>query len=48
LKHVLHALADLFPGKEPAIPSGQEAVWAPDSIDIAMKRKMPVSGEKLC
>jgi hypothetical protein len=28
----LHALAALTPGKEPPVPIGQEAGWAPESV----------------
>jgi hypothetical protein len=35
----LHAPAALLPGKEPPIPMGEEAVWAPEPILMLLRRK---------
>jgi hypothetical protein len=36
----LHALAALPLGKEPLLPTRQEAVWGPDPVDAVDKRKI--------
>jgi hypothetical protein len=36
----LHALAALPLGKEPLLPTRQEAVWGPDPADVADERKL--------
>jgi hypothetical protein len=43
----LHAPTDLFPGKEPPVPIGEEAGWAPEPVWTTRRKYLTLPGIEL-